>query len=358
MKKTFLFRIHAVSGLIAGLFILCMSLSGSVLVFHDEINQLQYPVVRQAGNQPVLGIDSCYKLVQQVFPKARISSCTVAHDGSHPFIFTISDSSLQQGKQAAQLLLHPQTGKLLLIRGSGKDSLHNFGSWLAIFHNSFHLKKAGEWLLGFFSLLFLISLFTGMILYRKKIIAVIGFRKELFRKRNLHQLIGVYALLFNLMIGFTGFWMQRYVFKKDFYQSYPAYRSAITASPPMLFCIDKSLAALHNSYPEFTASTIYFPYTQTGKTAIYGSRSTNSFIHSKKFADAVFLDSVGQISKTAFVTDISAANRYDIINAQIHYGGFGGLAVKILYSFFGLSSGLLSITGAALWIKRLRRKKN
>lgn len=349
---------HTASGLIAGLFILCMSISGSVLVFHDEINQLQYPVIRQASNKSVLGIDSCYKLVQQYFPNARISSCTIAHDGSQPFIFTISDSVLQQGKQPAQLFLHPQTGKLLLIRGSGKDPMHNFASWLAVFHNSFHLKKTGEWLLGFFSLLFLFSLVTGMILYRKKLVAVISFKKELFRKKNLHQLIGVYALLFNLMIGISGFWMQRYVFKKDFYQSYPAYRSPITASLPMRFCIDKSLSSLQNSYPEFTASTIYFPYTQTGKTAVYGSRSTNSFIHSKKFADAVFLDSAGYISKTAFVTDITAGNRYDIINAQIHYGGFGGLPVKILYSFFGLSSGLLSITGAVLWIKRLRRKKN
>jgi uncharacterized iron-regulated membrane protein len=88
---------------------------------------------------------------------------------------------------------------------------------------------------------------------------------------------------------------------------------------------------------------------------VYGSQSTNSFIHNKKFADVIFLDSAGTVAKTAFVNTIEPANRYDIINAQLHYGRYGGLPVKILYSVFGLTGGLLSITGFLLWIKRRKR---
>lgn len=343
-------------GLVAGLFILLMSVSGSLLVFHDEIDRLQYPDIKTITGKPVLGIDSCYKLVQQCFPKAHINSCRMAKNGGQPIIFSVYDTGLYQGKQAAQLFLHPQTGQLLLIRGGGADMAHNFTGWLASFHNSFHLKKTGEWLLGFCSLLFLLSLVTGFILYRKKLVAVILFQKKVFRKNNLHQLIGIYALLFNLMIAFTGFWMQRYVFSKDFYKTYPANNTVIIASAPVRYSLDNSLHSLQNRYPEFTASTVYFPYTPAGKTAVYGSRSTNSFIHSKKLADAVFIDSMGQLAKTAFVTEIPAGNRYDIVSAQVHYGGFGGLPVKILYTILGLSSGLLSITGAVLWINRLKRK--
>ncbi|MEO8174483.1 MAG: PepSY-associated TM helix domain-containing protein, partial [Sediminibacterium sp.] len=109
-------------------------------------------------------------------------------------------------------------------------------------------------------------------------------------------------------------------------------------------------------YPDFTGYVIYFAASTHSKTAVYGSRSTNSFIHSKKFADVLFLDSVGGIAKTAFVNEITPANRYDIINSQVHFGKYGGLPVKILYSLFGLSSGFLSITGFLLWLKR--RKKN
>ncbi len=116
-----------------------------------------------------------------------------------------------------QVFIDQNSGIIIQTRGGSGDIKHNFMSWLSAFHNSFHLKKKGEWLLGFFAVMFFISLITGLILYRKNIVAVLLFKKSAWRKSNLHQLIGTWALLFNLMIAITGFWMQRYVFKKEFY---------------------------------------------------------------------------------------------------------------------------------------------
>jgi uncharacterized iron-regulated membrane protein len=352
MRKDLFFRIHSFAGLVSGLFILLMSLSGAVLVFHDELDSLQFPSINQQANKPVLTVDSAYRSIQSQFPHAQISSCMLAENSSRPFVFSVYDSSFQKGMQTMQVFLHPQTGEVVWYRGGGKDRQHNFMGWLTTFHNSFHLKKAGEWLLGFFSVIFLISIITGIILYRKKIIPVLFFNKYIFRRNNLHQLIGVYALLFNLMIGVTGYWMQRYVFKKEFYAASQEYTPVIKPSTPLLFNIDSSLKAAQKTYPAFTAYVIYFAPTPKRKTAVYGSQSTNSFIHQKKFADAIFLDSIGSVAKTAFVNEIIPENRYDIINAQVHYGRYGGLPVKILYSLFGLTGGLLSITGFVLWIRR------
>jgi uncharacterized iron-regulated membrane protein len=55
------------------------------------------------------------------------------------------------------------------------------------------------------------------------------------------------------------------------------------------------------------------------------------------------------------INEISAADRYDIINSQLHMAKYGGAGIKIIYGLFGLSSALLSITGFIMW---LRRKKN
>ena len=252
-----------------------------------------------------------------------------------------------------QVFIHPQTGKVLQSRGS-KDIKNNFMSWVAVLHNSFHLGKTGEWLLGFFSAVFLMSIITGIILYRKKITPVLLFKKEVFNKINLHQLIGVYAVLFNLLIGVTGFWMQRYVFKKEFYVA-DNYTPVLKTSPRLFYNLDAAYKNLQKQYPDFTGSVIYFAQSKKSKTAIYGSCKTNSFIHSKRFADVIFLDSTGSISKTAFVNDIAPSGRYDIINAQIHYGQYGGLLLKIIYSLLGLASGLLSITGFLLWYKIKKR---
>ena len=228
--------------------------------------------------------------------------------------------------------------------------------WLSGFHNSFHLGRTGEWLLGFFAIIFLISLVTGTILFRKSIIQVVLFKRSLFRKKNLHQLIGVYALLFNLMIGLTGFWMQRYVFSKEFYSN-RSYTQVIHPSPALFFSIETAFKEMQLRYPDFKAYVIYPAQSAKSKTAIYGSRASNSFIHSKKYADVIFLDSAGNIERTAFVNDIEAGSRRDIINAQFHYGKYGGMPVKIIYCLLGLTSALLSLTGFLLWYRRKTNSK-
>ncbi len=121
-------------------------------------------------------------------------------------------------------------------------------------------------------------------------------------------------------------------------------------------CIrDRAYTALKKQHPDFTGAVIYFAQGKKGKTAIYGSRSTNSFIHSKKYADVILLDSAGSVAGTRFVNEIDPDDRYDIINSQLHMGKYGGLGIKLVYFFFGLAGGLLSITGFLLWYKRKKR---
>jgi uncharacterized iron-regulated membrane protein len=326
MRKGFVFTIHSVAGLVSGLFILLISLSGSVLVFHEELDRLHYPAIISDGNEPVLAIDSCYNSLQRKYPHAQISNCTIAGNSEQPYIFTIYDSAYNGGTEAWQVFIHPQTAAILKTR-SGKNNLI---SWIGSFHNSFHLGKKGEWLLGFFALVFLLSIITGLIQYRKNLLAAVLFRKRIFKKKSLHQLIGIYALLFNLMTGITGFWMQRYVFKRDFYTPY-SYTPVLKTSPPLFYSLDGSFRNIKEKFPGFTAYVVYFAQSRKGKTAIYGSQKTNSFIHSRKFADAIFLDSIGGVARTAFVNEVDASTRYDIVNAQVHYGQYGGLPVKIIY---------------------------
>lgn len=354
MKKKKLFTIHAVSGLLAGIVILALSLSGAVLVFHDSLDAFQKPKVGYTGaDKKIITIDSAYHVIQQQYPTAQISSCRLPENSTQPLSFFIYNPSFKNGTVAQEIFIHPQTGAVLGSRGGSDDIKHNFMSWLAAFHSSFHAGKTGEWLLGIFALVFLISIVTGIILYRKKSIAVLLFKKTVWNKNNLHQVIGTWALLFNLMIGITGFWMQRYVFKKEFYKSYD-WVNTVKASPGLFFNFDRAYTAVQKKYPDFTGYVIYFTQSKKGSTAIYGSNSTNAYIHSKKFADVILLDSIGNISKTRFINEISADDRYDIINSQLHMGKYGGAGIKMIYAFFGLSSAILSITGFLLWRRRRR----
>jgi uncharacterized iron-regulated membrane protein len=353
MRKNFVFYIHSVAGLVSGLFILLMSLSGAALVFQEDIDTLQQPgfSVKDYAN---LSVDSAYNNLHQRFPYAQISSCAIPLNKETPFVFSVYDPSFNEGKKVTQMFMHPQSGAFLGTRGGSDDMKHNFMRWLSKFHNSFHLGKTGEWLLGFFSLVFLLSIITGFILFRKNIWAVLSFKKAVYKSSNLHQLIGVYALLFNLMIAFTGFWMQRYVFKKEFYASYD-YTPVLKASPAFPFKYDSAFTQVKKRYPDFTAHVIYFAQSSNGKTTLYGSRASNAYIHSKKFADVIMLDSAGGIAKTRMINENPAADKYDIINSQLHMGKFGGRGIKIIYFVFGLSGGFLSVTGFLLWWRIMKK---
>lgn len=342
--------LHSIAGLFSGVFILLMSLSGSLLVFHDELDSLQRPGINISSDKNFITVDSAYNIIKKQYPKAQISHC-VLPDTKYPgFRFTIYDSLHNNAVSPLQVFIHPQSGAIAGSR-DGKSFNNSFMNWLSTFHNSFHLHKKGEWLLGFFGLIFLISLLTGLILYRKSILAVLAFRKRVYKWSNLHQLVGVYALLFNLMIGITGVWMQRYVFKKEFYSG-NGWKSVVKTTPVLSYNIDSAYHALQKQHPDFTLSTIYFAQRVNGSTTLYGSRSRNSFIHSKKLADYVSLDSTGAVAYTGFVTDIKSSDRYDIINAQVHFGQYGGWPVKLIYCLLGLASGLLGITGFLMWMRK------
>ncbi|MEO6542336.1 MAG: PepSY-associated TM helix domain-containing protein [Ferruginibacter sp.] len=355
MKKKFIFYIHSTAGLVSGLFILLMSLSGAALVFHEDMDSIQQPEFN-VKDYNTLTLDSAYSDLRERFPYAQINSCRLPLNKETVFAFSVYDPSYKNGKKMMEMYFHPQTGGFLGTRGGSDDMENNFMSWLSKFHNSFHLGKTGEWLLGFFALVFVLSIITGLILFRKNIVPVLLFKRSVYKKNNLHQRIGVYALLFNLMIAVTGFWMQRYVFKKEFYVA-DNYTPVLRATPALPFNFDTAYMGIQKKYPDFTAHVVYFAQSNAGKTAVYGSRSSNAYIHSKKFADAIFLDSSGSIAKTRFVNEISADDRYDIINSQLHMGRFGGTWIKIVYFLFGLTGALLSITGFLLWVRRRKEKK-
>lgn len=354
MKKKGLISFHSITGLFAGIFIVIISLSGALLTFHSEIDAWQQPKVGLMDKyKKTITVDSCYGIIKQLYPEATISSCNLPGGPAAAFSFFIYDSSFNNGSTAEEIFIHPQTGSIIGKRGGSNDMKHNFMSWLSVLHSSFHAGKTGEWLLGFFAIVFLISIISGIILYRKNIISVLFFKSTVWKKNNLHQIIGTWALLFNLLMGITGFWMQRYVFKKEFYQG-SEWVNTIKPSPVLLYHFDSAYKQLQKSKPDFTGYVVYFPQSKAGKTTIYGSNSTNSFIHSKKLADVISLDSAGGIFKTRLVNENTTGDYYDIVNSQLHMGKYGGWPVKIIYALFGLTSGLLSITGFLLWYNKKR----
>src|SRR5690606_10342548 len=52
----------------------------------------------------------------------------------------------------------------------------------------------------------------------------------------------------------------------------------------------------------------------------------------------------------------SFADQLYYVQEALHFGNFGGLTLKILYAFLGLTTGFLSITGFLIYLKRKESK--
>ena len=118
MKKTSLFTLHSLAGLISGCFILLMSLSGAFLVFHDELDAFQQPIVGYGHEKKVnISVDRCYHSIQMQYPHAEISSCNMPGSTTSPLLFSIYDSAYKNGTTALEVFIDPQTGVVLASRG-------------------------------------------------------------------------------------------------------------------------------------------------------------------------------------------------------------------------------------------------
>ena len=66
----------------------------------------------------------------------------------------------------------------------------------------------------------------------------------------------------------------------------------------------------------------------------------------------------GKVREVFLENELSLTEKIEYALYTLHYGQYGGKAIKIMYSFFGLSGAILTISGFLLWYRRKRTKNN
>ncbi len=341
-KKVYFF--HQWSGLIAGLFILIMGLTGSILVFHEELEALEHEREWTVPNKQAVSIDQGLKTVIQRFPGWDIRLQRFSSDPRHTLIF-------QLRRPDARLIIfsHPSSGAILKVMDQ-KDSMV---FWILKLHYSLHSGIAGESLILIAGILFIFSLLTGLIVYRKALLRVLTFRAKFNTNKKrplasaLHRYVGVWALIFNLLIAVTGTVI-----------SYEIVRSALQApvanlpsAPEIHISIDQALKKLELQQPGFNPSYIRFP-TSTGKPIIIAGRISGKALFYSKFYSTVSVDPVSGKAE-----DLQITRSLSSLVRGIHFIEYGNIWVKIFFCLVGISGPVLSVSGFLLWRWGKRKKQ-
>lgn len=346
IKKTF--TIHHWLGLVAGIFLLISSITGSVLVFHHDIDHAQFS---EQSTLPVpakaLKIDNSIELIRQAHPGSDIRIPELPEDPNKALKYEI-----RQGSSRKWVFVHPETGETLsTVAKADKRLVHV----LLDIHYNLLSGTPGKILVLLGGLSLIILSITGLLLYRKSLLKVLRFRQRIsFKSRraffsSLHRVVGVWSLVFNLLLSITGTWIAYTIVQSAFT---PAASHAVAEDTSVAtVSVDGMLKKVRKDYPGFDINYLRF----TGGTmTVLGRMATDPSYYGATYSNLQVNLPSGEVQAVSFVRDQPWYKRAITILKPLHFGDYAGLAVKLLYSFFGLMPGLLAISGFFIW--RLRNK--
>jgi len=347
-----IFTIHSWLGLIAGIFFLVFSLTGSVLVFREEIDAWQFPHLYQVEPQAgQVSFDALYRDVLTRYP------------GYYPYgIRHIPQNAVETVEFGLQkdnfrerfsVYYNPHTGQWL---GEKRNGVYD---WLLELHYTFLMGKPGETLAALFAIALLGSVLTGIIVYRKHVVHVLLFRVKLkthnwrVLSSDLHRVLGVWTLIFNTVFALSGVVLLRYAL--DVKTHFTDQSDSFTQAPPASIFLDSAVTAAYRQLPGLSIHYVSFPRKKGDKLEVSGDVPGNMLLG--EYNNSVRFDpQTGAIESVAKETELTTAQKAEYILYTLHFGQYGGTTIKLLVCVFGLATAVITLTGFLLWYRRRTKR--
>lgn len=343
MNAKKVYRLHKWSGLIAGLFILILGLTGSILVFHEELEALEHHSEWTVADNRAVSIDKALATVTSKFPGWDIRLQRFSAEPGNTLIF-----QLRRPDSRLIVFVHPSQGSIIKVM----DQQDSLVFWVLKLHYALHAGLAGEIVILLIGLTFILSLITGLIIYRKALIKVLTFRTRFLTKRrrsiasSVHRYTGVWALIFNLVMALSGTVISYEIVAAGLKKS----KVAIPGTPLTPISIDRALQEIQTKLPDFDPSYISFP-TLPGNPIKVAGKLKNEVSFYSKFYNTVQVNAVtGELSELQTTRSLSSLVR------GIHFIEYGNFWIKLFFCLVGISGPVLSISGFLLWKWRKKNK--
>lgn len=347
VKRTF--SIHHWVGLPAGIFLLVASITGSILVFHNEIDHTLYADIAVLESPAAeLKIDHSLEQIRRSHPGADIRVPDFPEEPEQALKYEI-----REGKNRKWIFVQPETGTIL---GEVERADQRLVHILLDLHYNLLSGTVGKIVVLLGGLALIILSITGFLLYRKSIFKVLSFRQKVsFKNRrsffsSLHRIVGVWSLVFNLLISITGSWIAYTIVESALSSSKSA-----TSEVPAYFAlssVDTALQQIRTAYPGFDINYLLFPKSAEGKLSVLGSLEGDPAFYGRTSSKIEVDMRTGKIDKQSFLRDAPWHQRAIKVLKPLHFGDYAGLVVKAIYSFFGILPGILAISGFLIWRNR------
>ncbi|MEM8890087.1 MAG: PepSY-associated TM helix domain-containing protein [Bacteroidota bacterium] len=377
MKRTsrlykILLPTHKYLGLITGLVVLLVSITGACWVFKEEIEALYLPeYVFPIEEKASLSASQAKEIASKVFPGRLIHGSLFQGEGhAVEVIFYEYEPEFYRS-----VFLHPYTGEVL----ESRDHLSGFFAFMLRGHMYLWLPtEIGGPLVKYSIVLFLLIISSGLILWfpqklkeTKKKLRFDWKASTRWRRKNydLHTIIGAYIYALAFVFAFTG----SVVGLPWFY--YLAHKAAGGESEPMFIIpaneseirlddlastavLDQLIPKLQAEEPDALSFELHYPHDDTSSIYVEVSHQEGVYYNSDyRFFDQYTLAEIETPGIYGKYDQADFADTFIRINYDIHVGAIGGLAGKIIAFIASLFVGSLPVSGFLIWYGRRKKSK-
>lgn len=354
-----LIDLHAWVGMVSGLLLFVAFFAGAINVFHHELHHWQGQASRDVTSHDP---DVFLERLTAMFPQSQ-----------ERMFFLPGDDPAAMWKQDGEW----QTAHASYFAGD-QDFTAQPESALADFINELHYQLAlpggtgllniGMTLMGVIAVLYGVALFSGLLIHWPKLgkeLLALRHQGNLRRYwKNLHNLIGVVSLPFHLIMSITGAAMGLFTVMAVLLGALvfgPQLQGVIASEtdvwPPMEASGEPVQMALMADY--FSAAEHAVPGLEVGWVEMRGYGDSQGWL---SVAGSV----PGYLGHHAHVVLDPTLKPLRVISPRqrnlnhavmspvyaLHFGDYGGLAVKLLYFLLALLGCLVFVSGNILWCER------
>lgn len=374
--KVFFRTIHLYLSLAAGLVILVVCFTGAVLVFEKEMQMTIYPerYFVQPGNKMV-SFNQLESNLQLRVSGAKLNGLKIYNNPERSVELNYAvekpgkkgGSKLQGGRGEggnSQAFMNPYSGELLSLYSYRKTFFYT----MFALHRWLLADNVGKMIVGVSTLIFLVILLTGIILWLPKNVKILKQRLTLrwnagWKRINhdLHIVIGFYTAIFLFAFAFTGLawsfkWFNDGIYKITGTQNKPP--------KPLLSRIGRDTTAitLDEAYQIAKQNRPDAKYYQLNvakgdSAAIAVTVLSKNAVH-ERATDQLFIDQYsGAVLGQLKYSDRNLGQRVRSTFYPIHVGSIAGLPGRIIAFLSCLAGVTFPITGVIMWINRLKKKQ-
>jgi uncharacterized iron-regulated membrane protein len=366
--RRWLFQAHLWVGLAAGLVISILGLSGSMIVFRQEIyRRANTPLMRVEPTGAPRSLEEQADQVLGANPGAQIDFIELPRDAQETTRFSLR---FQNGKETgdAAVYVNPYTAAVL----SGNPRELRWLNWLVDLHHSLLAGRTGRLVEGVVAVLFLWLCISGIVIWWpgrphwKRNLTINSQLRGWPLALGFHKAVGFWAVLILAMFAATGISFTWNVSKVVYFMTHssPEKKARIESnwtSGEKLLPLDEYVARLDREVPQSEPVYMDLPYERNRLVRI-GFRMPGDF-EREGAVNSVLLDpATGAVLRVDLLRDEPAGERVLSSLGALHFGRFGigslgELPVKIVWVVMGLVPGALFYTGFLPWWNRVVRRR-